>query len=610
MTLFCRKPINSRILERISYPSVYLVLCIVAHAQTGFAGQLDLAWDPSPSPDVGGYRIYYGKNAGNYPDSVDAGNRTSFTVPNLTDGDTYYLVATTYNTGGTAESAFSNQLIATVPGAGAPVASFTATTTSGVAPLTVTFTDTSTGNINSRAWDFGNSLKGSGTTASTSFAEAGSYVVTLTATGPGGSDTASKTIKVSAPTAAPVAAFSANPTNGTAPLAVTVSDSSTGATAWSWTFGDGASSTAQNPAHTYSSAGTYTVKLSVTGPGGSNTTTKNGYISVVTGGPSDGGVSGNTGLVAAYGFEELSGTSVTDSSGNGNHGAVSGGNSIVGGRFGKARNFNGTNTLVTIDDSASLDLSKEITLEAWVYPTVWMNRGNTILAKEDGASNTAYYLYANEDLDQPATGARISGYQLVTGTTRLPPNKWAHLAGTYDGQYLRLYVDGTQVDMQPQTGPIPISSGKLRLGGNTVWGEYLNGYLDDVRIYARALTPAEIAADAKSPVVSLWYSTSADRRNAKPLDQAALSGAIYVFTKPDNGVSVKQVDFWLDNTNPASPKGSPKQTDTRAPYDLAGGSRTRARSSTFPAGKHTVTARYTMSDGAVIPFVINTFTVK
>ena len=80
--------------------------------------------------------------------------------------------------------------------------------------------------------------------------------------------------------AAPVAAFSASPTTGTAPLNVVFSDASTGApTAWLWTFGDGTTSALQNPSHSYA-AGTYTVSLKATNAGGSNTLTKTAYVTV------------------------------------------------------------------------------------------------------------------------------------------------------------------------------------------------------------------------------------------------------------------------------------------------------------------------------------------
>jgi PKD repeat protein len=82
--------------------------------------------------------------------------------------------------------------------------------------------------------------------------------------------------------APPVANFSGTPTSGTAPFTVTFTDSSSGTiTSWAWTFGDGGSSSAQNPTHDYTTAPfTYDVSLTVTGPGGSDTMTKLGYITV------------------------------------------------------------------------------------------------------------------------------------------------------------------------------------------------------------------------------------------------------------------------------------------------------------------------------------------
>ncbi len=83
------------------------------------------------------------------------------------------------------------------------------------------------------------------------------------------------------PPVPPAAEFSASPTTGTAPLTVSFTDESTGAiNTWSWSFGDGGTSTEQSPSYTYSDAGIYDVSLEVTGPGGSDTETKFDYITV------------------------------------------------------------------------------------------------------------------------------------------------------------------------------------------------------------------------------------------------------------------------------------------------------------------------------------------
>ena len=126
--------------------------------------------------------------------------------------------------------------------------------------------------------------------------------------------------------------------------------------------------------------------LDVTGPGGSNQATKTGYITVTSapGGSGDaGGTPANTaGLVAAYGFEEASGTQVIDASGNANHGTISGASRVSTKQFGKALKFNGTSNWITVNDSASLDLSKALTVEAWVYPTVSLAIGPPCCMKE------------------------------------------------------------------------------------------------------------------------------------------------------------------------------------------------------------------------------------
>ena len=96
----------------------------------------------------------------------------------------------------------------------------------------------------------------------------------------------------------------------------------------------------------------------------------------------------------------------------------------------------------------------------------------------------------------------IGGEQNAIGAAQLPVNAWSHLATTYDGATLRLYVNGTQVASKTQSGSVPVSTGQLRIGGNTIWGEYFSGLIDEVRIYNRALPVAEVQADMNAPVAA------------------------------------------------------------------------------------------------------------
>ncbi|MFA4860843.1 PKD domain-containing protein [Methanoregula sp.] len=166
-------------------------------------------------------------------------------------------------------------------------ADFAATPVSGPAPLAVQFTDTSGPDAQTLLWDFGD-----GVTANSSqrnpvhiFRNSGTYTVKLTASGAGGSDTAIKPGYITVQDLPlPVAGFSAIPVSGTAPLTVAFTDTSTNnPTTWSWDFGDGdtTGTTLQNPVHTYTKPGSYTVTLQSANAGGkSGILTRQGYITV------------------------------------------------------------------------------------------------------------------------------------------------------------------------------------------------------------------------------------------------------------------------------------------------------------------------------------------
>ncbi len=163
-------------------------------------------------------------------------------------------------------------------------ADFSGDATSGCAPLTVNFTDLSTGTgIDGWDWDFGD---GSGTSTaqnpSYNYTSAGTYTVTLTvsSTSQGCNDSATKTGYITV-SGSPVADFSGSPVSGTEPLTVDFTDLSTDATGWSWDFGDGVGTSAQqNPSYTYNSVGTYTVTLTASNACGSDIAQKVNYITV------------------------------------------------------------------------------------------------------------------------------------------------------------------------------------------------------------------------------------------------------------------------------------------------------------------------------------------
>ncbi len=227
-----------------------------------------------------------------------------------------------------------------------------------------------------------------------------------------------------------------------------------------------------------------------TGPG--NTTPSSGVsVTVQNTGP--------PGLVGAWAFDEGSGTAIGDQSGRGNNGTVSNGTWVTGGKFNNALSFNGTNTWVTVPDSATLDLTTGMTLEAWLRPSILGSWRTAVVKEQPG--NLAYGLYANTNINRPEAEVYVSGAtRLVNGTSTLPIGSWSHLAATYDGATLRLYLNGAQVAQLAQSGSILTSNSPLRIGGNSVWGEYFNGLIDEVRVYNRALSAAEIQGDMNRSV--------------------------------------------------------------------------------------------------------------
>ena len=165
----------------------------------------------------------------------------------------------------------------------APVVDFTADSTSGPAPLTVTFSDLTQGVVVARAWSFGDGVTATLAAPQHVYTEPGSYTVTLTAVGLDQTVALTRAgyITVTAPVEPLVADFSADVTSGPAPLLVTFSDLSQGSiSAWAWEFGDGGSATEPSPTHLYPLPGVYTVTLTVSGPGQSDTRVKVGYITV------------------------------------------------------------------------------------------------------------------------------------------------------------------------------------------------------------------------------------------------------------------------------------------------------------------------------------------
>jgi len=169
-----------------------------------------------------------------------------------------------------------------------PVANFTASTTSGCAPLAVAFTDQSTGNPTVWNWEFSDGTLSSVQNPVVTFSNPGTYSVKLVVQNSSGGISQSERINYITVYPSPVVNFSANLTVSCVPTTINFTDQSTTSVgtiiAWDWDFGDGGTSTQQNPSHAYTTPGFYSVSLTVTSSNGckKNAVTAN-YIRVVSG---------------------------------------------------------------------------------------------------------------------------------------------------------------------------------------------------------------------------------------------------------------------------------------------------------------------------------------
>jgi carboxyl-terminal processing protease len=164
--------------------------------------------------------------------------------------------------------------------------------------------------------------------------------------------------------------------------------------------------------------------------------------------------------------------------------------------------LDGKQAFLRVPDAPALHtISNAITVEArCLAHSFYPNRGsvNSILRKhiEAGAEN---FFLRIRNLDGPRLVELGLGRQLgvLQAPAEIKSNQWYHLAGTYDGSAVTVYVNGVKIRSQPLSGNLTIDSSDLVVGKGDPefsWGEYFHGMLDEIRVWNRARTPAEIQA--------------------------------------------------------------------------------------------------------------------
>ncbi len=184
---------------------------------------------------------------------------------------------------------------------------------------------------------------------------------------------------------------------------------------------------------------------------------------------------------------------VKDSSGNGNNGTITGAPTYTaGGKVGAALKLNGTADYVDCGTAASLDITDQVTLSAWIKPG---NFANSAYQTFVGKGDKSYCIqHTNGNVIQFFVYYGSTWYTAnSTAVTSTMNNSWHHVAGTFDGVQLRLYLDGVVVASTLRTGTIATTTFTASIGRNSEQsGRLLNGEIDEVRIYRGALPTTEV----------------------------------------------------------------------------------------------------------------------
>lgn len=167
-----------------------------------------------------------------------------------------------------------------------------------------------------------------------------------------------------------------------------------------------------------------------------------------------------------------------------NHGTLVGGVTFSPGMVDQAFSLDGATGFVEVPDAATLDLVAEITIDAWLNPTVL---GGRIVDKITAGGGDGYLLDTFGDRVR-----MIVDGQSLSGASILPTGAWTHVAGVFDGSEMRVYVNGVLDGTLAATTAIPSNALDLRIGADSTGGNLFFGMIDEIEVIGRALSQAEI----------------------------------------------------------------------------------------------------------------------
>ncbi|MDA1190857.1 MAG: LamG domain-containing protein [Candidatus Poribacteria bacterium] len=199
-------------------------------------------------------------------------------------------------------------------------------------------------------------------------------------------------------------------------------------------------------------------------------------------------------IVAAWTFEEGEGNTVDDASAFGNHGAITGTPRWDNGKFGQALDFDGDDWVI-VPHADSLNLN-EMTVAAWVYLRGYPEDAR-IITKEFGiaAPYSVYTLLMSGDAYQHLEFRPVlnNARQRVPSKVVVPLNRWVHVAATYDGAKVTLYIDGEIDTEQAFSGEMLTNEEPVYLGASQFWEpRTYDGLMDDAALFNVALSQGDV----------------------------------------------------------------------------------------------------------------------
>jgi hypothetical protein len=273
------------------------------------------------------------------------------------------------------------------------------------------------------------------------------------------------------------------------------------------------------------------------------------------------------GLVGYWKFDEGAGTIASDSSGNNNNGTINGA-VWTEGRISRGVQFDGIDDYVQVPDSTSLNIANdEISIAAWVKMLGDGTNNGVVVCKQApaGTSDASYSLDVYPSIHTPVGrhvefAVNVGGsWNAYVSTSALTLGAWNHVVGTYDGSKVRIFINGVLDIEYTLTGNIVPKNGPLYIGHEDAWspGEYFNGAVDEVRVYNRTLSSAEIWAEYTSlepGLVGYWkldegIGTTAYDSSGNGNDGTLVNGPTWVDGRFGKALSFDGVDNMVNAPN-------------------------------------------------------------